>query len=117
MVIQGFDNGKVYFSGNLKNVAITGVNEYVDIDLNVAGTDVMSHERFYPVAGKVLLADFGKLIDCYFESADFSMPGDVYTGNARNVRIYCRDKGTTAESSTTVWYSKIGRQPSRLNPV
>lgn len=106
MVIQGFDNGKVYFSGNLKNVAITGVNEYVDIDLNVAGTDVMSHERFYPVAGKVLLADFGKLIDCYFESADFSTPGDVYTGNARNVRIYCRDKDTTAESSTTVWYSK-----------
>ena len=36
MVIQGFDNGKVYFSGNLKNVAITGVNEYVDLKLEFA---------------------------------------------------------------------------------
>lgn len=106
MVIQGLDDGGVYFSGNLTDVAITGINEYVDINLSVAGTYIMSHERFYPVAGKVILLDFDKLINCYFTPADFSALNDFYAGDIRNIYIYCRDKNTAVSRSVTVWYSR-----------
>lgn len=106
MVIQGLDDGGVYFSGNLTDVVITGINEYVDISLSVAGTYIMRHERFYPVAGEVILSDFDKLINCYFTPADFSALNDFYTGDIRNIYIYCQDKNTAVSRNVTTWYSK-----------
>ena len=88
MVIQGLNEGEVYFSGNLNDVVITGINEYVDLSLSVAGIYIMDHERFYPVAGKVVLSDFDKLIGSYFTSADFSALNDFYIGDVRNIYIY-----------------------------
>lgn len=106
MVIQGLNEGEVYFSGNLNDVVITGINEYVDLSLSVAGIYIMDHERFYPVAGKVVLSDFDKLIGSYFTSADFSALNDFYIGDVRNIYIYCQDKNTTVSRNVTAWYSK-----------
>ena len=106
MVIQGLDDGGVYFSCNLTDVVITGINEYVDISLSVAGTYIMRHERFYPVAGEVILSDFDKLISCYFTPADFSALNDFYKGDVRNIYIYCQDKNTVVYRNVTIWYSK-----------
>ena len=106
MVIQGLDDGGIYFSGNLTDVVITGINEYVDINLSIAGTYIMNHERFYPVAGKVILPDFDKLIGSYFTPVDLTALNDFYTGGIRNIYIYCQDKNTAISRNITAWYSK-----------
>ena len=117
MVIQGINNGSMYFSADIGDIKISNVSGTLGVKYIINSTNTISEKYYADSNGNVTIKDIAKLVEAYYNFPIYGESTTEYTLDAATVQMTCTDSSGSVSVSFKMIYSnaKVNCNPDECH--